>query len=312
MVLNKRIAIQIAPKLVPRSLQEFNRRVRCFADTLSSAPRTDAGVWQAVSSFRADFRQLNSCPSNETLSLLLSLNVVADLVAQGWSLCIVDSTATLAYDVTDEGARSKEAVRQSHLVERDSQLREPAVDEFIRGMERRRLTPKGWHSIHSLMRDGRDLADQLGRVNEIADSPERVGQLARAIAPYLQFVEAGGLCEQTGLALSDIWRYFRHTWTTAYRSVPGRSLMILVRDSAAPNHPVIGIAALGSAVVQQSVRDRWIGWDLEIGVTAIVSKPTARTATWLWEELRERIQTIFVKDLLESEVIVRRELSLPN
>lgn len=299
MVLNKRIAIQTAPKLVPRSLQEFNRRVRCFAEMLSSAPRTDAGVWQAVSSFRADFRQLNSCPSNETLSLLLSLNVVADLVAQGWSLCIVDSTVTLAYDVADDGARSKEAVRKSHLVERDSQLREPAVDEFIRGMERRRLTSKGWHSIHSLMRDGRDLADRLRCVNEIADVHERTGQLACTIAPYLQFVEAGALCEQTGLALSDIWRYFRHTWSTAYRSVPGRSLMILVRDSAAPNHPVIGIAALGSAVVQQSVRDRWIGWDSDIGVTTIVSKPTARTVAWLWEELREHIQAVFVKDLLE-------------
>jgi len=281
MVLNKRIAIQIAPKLAPRSLQEFYRRVRCLADMLSPPPQTDAAVWQAVSWFRTEFRQLSSCPSNDTLRLLLTLNVVADLVAQGWSLCIVDSTVTLAYQGTDESARSKDAVRKSHLVERDSQLREPAVAEFIRTMERRRLTSKGWHSIHSVMRDGKDLADRLGRITQIADVHERVEQLGRTIAPYLQFVEAGGVCKQTGLVLSDIWRYFRHTWTTAYRSVPGRSLMILVRDSAAPNHPVIGIAALGSAVVQQSVRDRWIGWDSDIGVTTILSKPTPRTAAWL-------------------------------
>lgn len=38
-------------------------------------------------------------------------------------------------------------------------------------------------------------------------------------------------------------------------------MMILVRDAAAANHPVMGIAALGSAVVQQTVRDEWIGLD---------------------------------------------------
>jgi len=312
--LNKQTAIEMTPTLAPRSLREFYRYVCCLANMLSSAPETDAGVWRALSSFRAELRQLNSCPSNETLSLLLSLHVVADLVAQGWSICATDSTVTLAYDPTheDAGTRSKEAVRKNHLVERDSQLREPAVAEFIRGMEKRRLTSKGWHSIHSLMRDGRDLAERLRPAAEISDAQERIEQLGRTIAPYLQFVEASGVCEQTGLVLSDIWRYFRHTWTTAYRSVPGRSIMILIRDSAAPNHPVIGIAALGSAVVQQSVRDQWIGWDSNNGVATILSKPTSRTAAWLWAELRQRIQAVFVKDLIESEVIVRKELVQPT
>jgi hypothetical protein len=30
----------------------------------------------------------------------------------------------------------------------------------------------------------------------------------------------------------DIWRYFRHTWTYQYTSVPGRTMMFLVRDQA--------------------------------------------------------------------------------
>src|ERR1017187_5676531 len=140
MILNKQTAIEMTPTLAPRSLREFYRYVCCLANMLSSAPETDAGVWRALSSFRAELRQLNSCPSNETLSLLLSLHVVADLVAQGWSICATDSTVTLAYDPPheDAGTRSKEAVRKNHLVERDSQLREPAVAEFIRGMEKRR------------------------------------------------------------------------------------------------------------------------------------------------------------------------------
>jgi len=36
-----------------------------------------------------------------------------------------------------------------------------------------------------------------------------------------------------------------------------------VRDAAAPNHAVIGIAALGNTVIQQTVRDNWIGWNAQ-------------------------------------------------
>src|SRR4051812_28501983 len=47
--------------------------------------------------------------------------------------------------------------------------------------------------------------------------------------------------EFTGLRLMDVWRYFRHTWTNQYTSVPGRTMVFLVRDRASENHPVIGI-----------------------------------------------------------------------
>ncbi len=58
----------------------------------------------------------------------------------------------------------------------------------------------------------------------------------------------------------DVWRYFRHTWTNQYTSVPGRSMMFLVRDRAAPFHPIVGIGALSSPVMQIRERDTWIGW----------------------------------------------------
>ena len=54
-----------------------------------------------------------------------------------------------------EGVSSDEVKRricEGHLLERDAQLREPATREFIKSMEQRRLGPKGWVSIFSLMR----------------------------------------------------------------------------------------------------------------------------------------------------------------
>ena len=66
----------------------------------------------------------------------------------------------------------------------------------------------------------------------------------------MQLVAPGERCRHTGLLLTDIWRYFRHTWTNYYATTPGRTMQLLVRDRAATFHPVIGIAALVSAIVQ--------------------------------------------------------------
>jgi hypothetical protein len=76
----------------------------------------------------------------------------------------------------------------------------------------------------------------------------------------IEICEAGAKCPTTGLSLIDIWRYFRHTWAHEYRSIPGRQMLILVRNAARPRHPVIGIAMLASPVMRLTARDQWIGW----------------------------------------------------
>ena len=70
-------------------------------------------------------------------------------------------------------------------------------------------------------------------------------------------------CSITGLRLIDIWRYFRHTWSLEYRSIPGRQLALLIRNAARPKKPIIGIAMLASPVVRMRARDDWIGWNPE-------------------------------------------------
>ena len=66
-----------------------------------------------------------------------------------------------------------------------------------------------------------------------------------------------------------------------YQSTPGRKLFFLIRDRAALNHPVIGIGALGSPIIQLAVRDAWIGWTGEQVADAIVSRPTKKWAVWV-------------------------------
>lgn len=250
----------------------------------------------------------------EELALLFAQSLVLDLVAQGWNLLVRgEEVYATQPNTTDQSKHvSKQIVRNSHLIGRNAQLKEKSVHDFVKGMERRRLTKAGWFSIYSLMRDGEELADKLRKLNEIVDEDERIKELSKNVKPYLQFFTPDEKCEMTGLRLGDIWRYFRHTWVNEYKSVPGRSIMVLIRDAAAPNHPIMGIAALGSSVVQHKLRDEWIGWQQENLINSIAHNPTKELSAWLLDSLERLIDAIYVTDLIEEGIISAENLSNPS
>jgi hypothetical protein len=259
-------------------------------------------------------KALNATPSGPKttvdLEARVATHVLLDLVGQGWSVRVERDEVSIRMPAAQ--APSKDRVRRVHLQERDARLRETSVREFVERMERRRLTSKGWHSIFSLMRDGRDLRDKLAASLTAESAAERDGVLAQTIQPYLEFVTGEELCPQTGLMLRDVWRYFRLTWTNVYKSVPGRSMLILVRDAAAPNHPVIGIASLGSSVVQQDLRDRWIGWHPATFVESMQARPHVKTMQRLLANLDALIKDIYTADLLRDGLVTRAEVRNPS
>jgi len=248
--------------------------------------------------------------STRKLRTRLAQSLLLDLVDQGWQVRVSSGKAAIHAPRTEGQTpeQTKERIRQAHLVDRDLQLQQPAVQAFVQSMEQRRLTKNGWHSIFSLMRDGRELAGALER----AAGSESDDPLAAAISPYLQFVEQGVVCEHTGLKLNDIWRYFRLTWVNAYRSLPGRTMLLLVRDAAAANHPVIGIAALGSSVVQQESRDKWIGWTGHEFVKSLQGRPAPMVRAWIVQRLEALIGEVYVKDLIKDGLIRRKDLESPS
>jgi hypothetical protein len=166
--------------------------------------------------------------------LAAAAHTVMDLVEQGWTVQ-VDKLGALLAPPTTAANRENEKARircQEHL-RRDEQLRKPSVRRFIEGMERTHQHGDRMVSVFNLMRDGRELADAL----------QASGPLTSVISPYVQIVDSS-ICELTGFRLHDIWRYFRHTWSNAYATVPGRSMPILIRDAATELHVVIGLAAI--------------------------------------------------------------------
>src|SRR5262249_43428639 len=91
----------------------------------------------------------------------------------------------------------------------------------------------------------------------------------------------------------------------------GRSMPILIRDAAAPNHPVIGIAALGSSMAQQQLRDRWIGWDPEVFLNRISSEPH-KLQRWAFHAIDRLVDAIYLQDFFRSGVLSAGLLANPN
>ena len=191
--------------------------------------------------------------------------LIADLFEQGWRVAVQEDQILFeppgiaqADGQTIDDVKSR--VRAALQSARQRQLREPSVSAFLRRMERRTARPPGVRSsVLDLVDNGADLAQEFRRISNLPEA-ERAAALAGVVDPVVEICQSGAKCRNTGLPLIDIWRYFRHTWAHEYRPVPGRQLLILVRNAARQNRPVIGIAMLASPVMRVGVRDKWIGW----------------------------------------------------
>lgn len=200
----------------------------------------------------------------ESLDLRALLLLVADLADQGWRIRPAGDRFVFEPPGLAKGDGDVEAVKarvqKSLQIPRNRQLQEPSVRAFIRRMERSSPRIDGrMTSIADVIDDGDDLADDLARIRALPDE-KQAAALKRVVDPVIEVCDAKSRCADTGLPLIDIWRYFRHTWSHEYRSIPGRQMMVLVRNAARRNRPVMGIAMLASPVMRLHARDMWIGW----------------------------------------------------
>ena len=124
--------------------------------------------------------------------------------------------------------------------------------DFIKHMEARN---SAGHDISELIADGPELANRIEQAHAGRIS------IKQAVQPYLQLVTENERDQFTGLKISEIWRYFRLTWSTPSETTPGRTMQYLIRDAAHPMHAVMGIASLENCAVQITCRDDYIGWN---------------------------------------------------
>jgi len=260
------------------------------------------------------WRKRGECDRRDQQTLLAAIRLLADLAKMGWTIRVSKSRIQIFRPVAPVNGNgdSREFIRRQQHGQRDEQLRNAAVRQFVSGLEARRPYGNQLVSIFSLMRDGADLAVRLRQARDALDRDKCTGRLDEIIQPYLQFVREEESCTMTGLRLVDIWRYFRHTWASPHKSVPGRTMMVLVRDAAAPFHPVIGIAALSSAAVAVTVRDKWIGWTSSAVLDEMKAKPSASHGRWLTQIVDDAIDEIYKVDLLEDGLLTPAGLKRPT
>ena len=299
-----------------KNFRHSRRGYRDFAAALVSLMEKMVGdeLFVAIDDVVADFeRQVDQLPVDDQAVARAASSVLADLSRQGWQLRVDKQGvwAAMPAPAAREPAAEKERIRKQELIKRNEQLSEPAVREFVRSMERKHLYEGKLVSVLQLLRDGRDLTKSLRAALSLPEN-ERAQGLDAAIDPYLQFVTDDARCGTTGLRLLDIWRYFRHTWVNQYVSVPGRSMMILVRDRSAPFHPVIGIAALSSPIMQIRGRDLWIGWHPAGFVEQARENPTDEIARWLPSVVEAALDEVYVRDFLAEGKLSPASLRSPT
>ena len=307
--------IRLPPPVSPKK-----RSASVFVDCASALVKVqrrpsdyEAGgraVTETLNAARADIER---AAIEDRAILDAATRVLCDLARQRWRVRVRNQEVEVCQpeELRADPRAEKERVRRQELLKRDEQLQHPAVARFVRGMERQRLHGDRFVSVFSLMRDGRELAAALGKARELS-GPRRNEALREVIDPYLSFVTADVRCEFTGLRLQDIWRYFRHTWSNQYTSTPGRTMAVLVRDRAAPMHPVIGIAALGSPVVQIKQRDTWIGWHPRAFFENASEAPSPTLGEWLRRVVTTAIGEIYTDDLIAEDVVQLAELRNPS
>jgi uncharacterized protein DUF4338 len=276
--------------------------------------RRDEHADEVLDMLRAEFvAEVRSSRRADRQALLAAGLVVSDLATQGWLIRVRGERVEIRPpEPVTERAAEKARIRRQELVKRNAQLRRASVQRFLSMMERQRLHNGRFVSIYSLMRDGRELAEGLREARTHLNNGW-VDALSTLIDPYLQVVTSeDATCAHTGLRLMDVWRYFRHTWTNQYTSVPGRTMVFLVRDRAGAGHPVMGIGALSSPIMQIRERDLWIGWHPDSFLERVRREPTRQLAKWLVSTLEAAIEQIYVADLLEDKVLSTRDLTAPS
>jgi hypothetical protein len=247
----------------------------------------------------------------DSLKLDSAGSIMLDLTRQGWGIKVANKDIRIsAPSASDDIASERQRIQAQERLRSSEVLDKKSTRSFITGMESPKLYKDEFVSIFSLMRDGRDLSEKIIQFN----CKDPLGQKSKdIIRPYLQVISGSeDRCQLTGFALNDIWRYFRYTWTNPPTSVPGRTIKFLVRDRAASYHPVIGLGALSSPIVQLTPRDKFLGWTAEEFLAEIHKGPDEKYWLWANNTLNSRLNEIHIEDLLREEVVSLDQFEHPD
>lgn len=221
--------------------------------------------------------------------------LLRDLVRASWNATFRSGVLELSMPTLDESELhgndmiTAKKLQLRHWLKESRLERLTTFKKFVEYMEGDNPNRR---SIRMLVASGAELAERL----------QNASSIEHAIIPRLELVTENARDTISGHKLSDIWRYFRLTWSTPSETTPGRTMQYLIRDYANPNHPVMGIISLENCAVQITDRDKYIGWNAPEFIVELKKKST--------DEARETFS--YLLNCLESGIkgIDHRGLSI--
>jgi hypothetical protein len=259
--------------------RDFEGRIRCIRASIDTAEAR-----------RLQLRDLGVAEDDlqPTLYYVATLRLLRDLILQGWTTGSDDEGIYILPPEWTAGGEdpsdAKSELRNSFKFALADQLLSPSVSTFISRMER--------HGVAAVFADGPELATRLEHARDSGD-------VEAPVRPVLEVVTPDARDQATGIRLQDIWRYSRLQWSIPYQQTPGRNLHYLVRDEAGPGRPIIGIAALGNAILGMAQRDDALGWSIR-SLSKRLDEANARErkkiARHLVDFMRQEAERIYVDD----------------
>lgn len=163
----------------------------------------------------------------------------------------------------------KRELQEMFRVGKFDELSEKGVYNFINSLEFPQIHNNKKVSIFSIIGDGQDLHLQLKKIKEIENKEEKISAIKEIIQPEIEFPNAKGKCDITGISTNNIWKYFRYGWNLPQKSIPARTLQFMIRNKAMKNKPVMGIGSLTNAVLNLTDRDKRIGLNPRVNLKRI-------------------------------------------
>src|SRR5262245_59826283 len=123
--------------------------LREFAEIAAVPPQAPVEDRDAIleSALRRVLQKRVQCDRRDQKTLVASIKALADLVKLGWSIRVSKTAIEISRPDMSEADNdaAREYIRRQHHGQRDEQLRQPSVREFVRTLEARR--PFGSHLV---------------------------------------------------------------------------------------------------------------------------------------------------------------------
>lgn len=198
----------------------LTQTLRVLERLLDNSIQAAEAVQKATAKLTIALRRKALVNYDDLERLRVCFHILEDVLRQKWQIKRIDAKARVLQ------LASPEVLEKQVLREAMSARRQEAIEKDWKWISRKHKFVAG-HLIN-----GQDIdPDKIDPVLEVCEDPKS----------------------------QALFRYLRYTWSSPHSEYVGRRIRFLIRDRG-HGGAIIGIAAIGSSIMQIAERDRWIGW----------------------------------------------------